>query len=169
MWHFFYSKNQWNGKKCCLVRHAYCTTECCTNCHCPSTRSKTALLFPGLIASLQRIHVQYTALYWIQSVGYIFLGVETLVNLYFCGNICFAKQVIAHTEVTWVVEASVRNLPYFLPHYISLYLCIIAAFFPLLTLHYSRKVARVRRAATAHIWGVIVLHMSCVICPTHSA
>lgn len=51
-------------KKSYLVRHAYCSTECCTNCHCPSARSRTALLFPGLIAPLQRIHVQYTALYF---------------------------------------------------------------------------------------------------------
>ena len=51
-------------KKLYLVRHAYCSTECCTNCHCPSARSRTALLFPGLIAPLQRIHVQYTALYF---------------------------------------------------------------------------------------------------------
>lgn len=87
---FFHSKNQWKKKKSYLYRHAYCSTECCTNCHCPSVRSKTALLFPGLITPLQRIHVQYAALYlWIQSVRCIHVGVNTSVNLYFCGNICF--------------------------------------------------------------------------------
>lgn len=83
-------------KKCYLVRHAYCGTECCTNCHCPSARSKTALLFPGLIAPLQRIHVQYTRLL---DTYFLLSAVETFANMYFCENIRFAKQVMAHTAV----------------------------------------------------------------------
>lgn len=122
---FFHSKNQWKGgKKCYLVTHAYCSTECCTNCHCPSARSKTALLFPGLIAPLWRIHVQYTLYFWIQSVRYILLGVETIVNLYFCGNVCFAKQVMAQTEVhDWLkLQWDIYHL---LTHYFSLYLSTV--------------------------------------------
>lgn len=46
-------------------------------------RGKTALLFPGLMAPLHRIHVQHSALYFrIPSVRYIILCVKTLVSLY---------------------------------------------------------------------------------------
>lgn len=131
---FFHSKNQWKGKKCYLVRHAYCRTECCTNCHCPSTRSKTALLFLRLIAPLQRIHVQYTPLYfWIQSVRYILHDVETLVH--FCGNICFAKQVAFTEGHDWLKLQWAFTIQYLLCHYFYLYLCKILAFLPPLTLY----------------------------------
>lgn len=111
---FFILKTSEKEKKYYLVKHAYCRTECCTNCHCPSTRSKTALLFPGLIAPLQRIHVQYTPLYfWVQSVRYKLYDVETLVN--FCGNICFAKQLKRFTDVhDWLMlqwAFTIRTVP----------------------------------------------------------
>lgn len=79
-------------EKCYLVRHAYCSTEC----HCPCVQSKTGLLLSGLIAPLDRISALCIALYfWMQPERCIFFSVDTCVNLYFCGNICFAKQVMA--------------------------------------------------------------------------
>lgn len=65
-----------------LSLHTCILQQCCTNCHCPLVRSKTVLLFPGLIVPLKRIHVQYAAPYfWIQSVSWILVGVKTHISV----------------------------------------------------------------------------------------
>lgn len=91
--------NEKEKKNCYLVRHAYCSTERCTHFHCPSVRSKTALLFPGLIAPLLRIHVQYTRPFFrILSGRYTLFSVDILVNLCISWKFYYAKPVMLHIK-----------------------------------------------------------------------
>jgi len=119
-----------------LFSHAYCSTECCTNCHCPSAKRKSSPSVPWINSTITQNPcsvyrtvllepVRETHTSWCQDYsGFVFLW-ESL----------FCQAGNGPCRDTWLDEAAVRNVPeQLLSFSCRPYLCIILASLPPLNL-----------------------------------